>query len=93
MADGGVKMGLTRDMALKLSIQTMKGASEMMQKQYGLKHHMQMKDEVNIKKFNSLANIVKFILNELLNLVYISYTYSNDDHATSVIKNGHLREV
>ena len=51
MADGGVKMGLTRDMALKLSIQTMKGASEMMQKQYGLKHHMQMKDEVNIKQF------------------------------------------
>lgn len=49
MADGGVKMGLTRDLALKLSIQTMKGASEMMQKQYGLKHHMQMKDEVNIK--------------------------------------------
>lgn len=46
MADGGVKMGLSRDLALKLSIQTMKGASEMMQSQYGKKHHMQMKDEV-----------------------------------------------
>jgi pyrroline-5-carboxylate reductase len=46
IADGGVKMGLTRDMALKLSFQTMKGASELMQNQYGIKHHMQMKDEV-----------------------------------------------
>ena len=46
MADGGVKMGLTRDMALRLSMQTMKGAGELMQKEYGHKHPMQLKDEV-----------------------------------------------
>ena len=46
MADGGVKMGLSRDMSLRLAMQTMKGASELMIKQYGIKHHMQMKDEV-----------------------------------------------
>ena len=46
MADGGVKMGLSRDLALRLSMQTMKGASELMQKQHGIKHVMQMKDEV-----------------------------------------------
>ena len=46
MADGGVKMGLSRDLALKLTMQTMKGASELMQKQHGIKHVMQMKDEV-----------------------------------------------
>ncbi len=61
MADGGVKMGLTRDLALKLSIQTMKGASEMMQKQYGLKHHMQMKDEVNIKIIKPLIKIESYL--------------------------------
>lgn len=46
MADGGVKMGLSRDLSLRLAMQTMKGASELMIKQYGIKHHMQMKDEV-----------------------------------------------
>jgi pyrroline-5-carboxylate reductase len=46
MADGGVKMGLTRDMALKLSIQTMKGASAIMQQELGHKHPAQLKDEV-----------------------------------------------
>lgn len=46
VADGGVKMGLTRDMALRLTMQTMKGASELMQKQHGIKHPMQLKDEV-----------------------------------------------
>jgi len=46
MADGGVKMGLSRDLSLRLAMQTMKGASELMQAQYGRKHHMQMKDEV-----------------------------------------------
>lgn len=46
MADGGVKMGLTRDLSLRLAMQTMKGASELMQKQHGIKHPMQMKDEV-----------------------------------------------
>lgn len=46
LSDGGVKMGLTRDMALKLSMQTMKGASELMLKQFGIKHPMQLKDEV-----------------------------------------------
>jgi pyrroline-5-carboxylate reductase len=46
MADGGVKMGLTRDMALKMSIQTMKGASEIMQNELGKKHPAQLKDEV-----------------------------------------------
>ena len=46
MADGGVKMGLTRDMAMRLSMQTMKGAGDLMQKEYGNKHAMQLKDEV-----------------------------------------------
>jgi pyrroline-5-carboxylate reductase len=46
MADGGVKMGLSRDMALRLSMQTMKGAAELMLKQHGIKHPMQLKDEV-----------------------------------------------
>jgi pyrroline-5-carboxylate reductase len=46
MADGGVKMGLSRDMANRLAMQTMKGASELMQKEYGKKHAMQLKDEV-----------------------------------------------
>lgn len=46
MADGGVKMGLTRETAQKLSMQTMKGAAELMLKQFGLKHPMQLKDEV-----------------------------------------------
>lgn len=46
MADGGVKMGLPRDLSLRLAMQTMKGAAELMQKQYGVKHPMQMKDEV-----------------------------------------------
>jgi pyrroline-5-carboxylate reductase len=46
MSDGGVKMGLTRDMAQKLSMQTMKGASELMLNQLGKKHPMQLKDEV-----------------------------------------------
>jgi len=58
IADGGVKMGLSRDMALKLSFQTMKGASELMQKQYGIKHHMQMKDEVIILIKFSYLNIL-----------------------------------
>lgn len=46
MADGGVKMGLSRETALKLSMQTMKGASEIMISQLGKKHPMQLKDEV-----------------------------------------------
>ncbi|RNA26965.1 pyrroline-5-carboxylate reductase 2-like, partial [Brachionus plicatilis] len=46
MADGGVKMGLSREVALKLSMQTMKGASEIMISQHGIKHPMQLKDEV-----------------------------------------------
>ncbi|CAF0860646.1 unnamed protein product [Brachionus calyciflorus] len=46
MADGGVKMGLSRETALKLSMQTMKGASELMLSQFGVKHPMQLKDEV-----------------------------------------------
>jgi pyrroline-5-carboxylate reductase len=46
MADGGVKMGLTRSMALSLAMQTMKGAGELMQQQFGIKHPMQLKDEV-----------------------------------------------
>jgi pyrroline-5-carboxylate reductase len=46
MADGGVKMGLSRDVALRLSMQTMRGAAELMLKQHGVKHPMQLKDEV-----------------------------------------------
>jgi pyrroline-5-carboxylate reductase len=46
MADGGVKMGLSRDLALRLAMQTMKGAAELMQIEHGKKHPMQMKDEV-----------------------------------------------
>ena len=46
MADGGVKMGLTRAMASQLAMQTIKGAGELMQKQYGIKHPAQLKDEV-----------------------------------------------
>ena len=46
MADGGVKMGLTRSLALKLSMQTLKGAGEHMLNQFGVKHPMQLKDEV-----------------------------------------------
>ena len=44
--DGGVKMGLTREMALKLGMQTMKGASEVMLTQLKKKHPAQLKDEV-----------------------------------------------
>lgn len=46
MADGGVKMGLGRDMAMRLAMQTMIGAGELMQREYGKKHAMQLKDEV-----------------------------------------------
>jgi pyrroline-5-carboxylate reductase len=46
MADGGVKMGLSRDTAQRLSMQAMKGAAELMLKQHGVKHPMQLKDEV-----------------------------------------------
>lgn len=46
MADGGVKMGLSREIALKLSMHTMKGASDIMISQLGIKHPMQLKDEV-----------------------------------------------
>ena len=46
MADGGVKMGLTRSMASMLAMQTIKGAGELMQKEFGVKHPMQLKDEV-----------------------------------------------
>ena len=46
MADGGVKMGLTRNMASQLTMQTIKGAGELMQKEFGVKHPMQLKDEV-----------------------------------------------
>ena len=46
MADAGVKMGLSRDMSLKLSMQTMKGAGELMISEHGKKHPMQLKDEV-----------------------------------------------
>lgn len=59
MADGGVKMGLTRDLALKLSIQTMKGAGELMQAQHGKKHPMQLKDEVcspGVQQFKESTN-------------------------------------
>lgn len=46
MADAGVKMGLKRDMALRMSIQTMKGASEILNNELGRKHPAQLKDEV-----------------------------------------------
>lgn len=46
LADGGVKMGLKREIALKLSMQTMKGASEVMLENFGKKHPAQLKDEV-----------------------------------------------
>lgn len=46
LADGGVKMGLTREMALKLSMQTMKGASQVMLENFKKKHPAQLKDEV-----------------------------------------------
>jgi pyrroline-5-carboxylate reductase len=46
MADGAVKMGLNRDMALRLCMQTMKGAGELMISQHGKKHPMALKDEV-----------------------------------------------
>jgi pyrroline-5-carboxylate reductase len=46
MADAGVKMGLSRDLALKLSMQTMNGGSELMRHNFKTKHPMQLKDEV-----------------------------------------------
>lgn len=46
MADAGVKMGLTRELALKLSMQTIKGAGDIMLTELGKKHPMQLKDEV-----------------------------------------------
>jgi pyrroline-5-carboxylate reductase len=46
MADGAVKMGLSRDIALRLCMQTMKGAGELMLAQHGKKHPMVLKDEV-----------------------------------------------
>lgn len=44
LADGGVKMGLPRDLAIKLAAQTMLGAAKMVLENG--KHPMQLKDEV-----------------------------------------------
>ncbi len=50
LADGGVKMGLSRQLALKLATQTMLGSSSMVieeiNKQSNGKHIMQLKEEV-----------------------------------------------
>ena len=50
MADGGVKMGLNRDFALKLASQTMLGSAQMviqeLNKDSSRKHLMQIKEEV-----------------------------------------------
>jgi pyrroline-5-carboxylate reductase len=46
IADGGVKQGLTRQMALRLGMQTMQSASQLMIDQFGIKHPIQLKDEV-----------------------------------------------
>jgi pyrroline-5-carboxylate reductase len=54
LADGGVKMGLTRSMALRLAAQTMLGSSMMVMNELNkinsssssAKHIMQMKEEV-----------------------------------------------
>jgi len=51
MAEGGVKMGMTRDMALRMAVQTMFGSAQMViqeMKKNGVnaKHIMQMKEEV-----------------------------------------------
>ena len=44
LADGGVRNGMPRELALELASQTMLGASKMVQKQG--RHPMQLKEEV-----------------------------------------------
>ncbi len=69
MADGGVKMGLPRDLSLRLAMQTMKGASELMIKQHGIKHHMQMKDEVCSPGGTTIAGLHELEKNGFRNAV------------------------
>lgn len=46
MSDAGVKMGLNRNLALRMSVQAMRGAGELMAKNLKNVHIMQLKDEV-----------------------------------------------
>lgn len=48
MADGGVKMGIPRDLSIQISAQTMKGAAELLlnNKDPSLSHPGQLKDSV-----------------------------------------------
>lgn len=50
LADGGVKMGLTRDVALRLAVQTMLGSAAMAQHEINSgpngKHVMHLKEQV-----------------------------------------------
>ena len=76
LADGGVKMGLTRDMALKLATQTMFGSASMLLEELNKlngKHLMQMKEEVcspggttiygiaELEKYNLRSSLIKCI--------------------------------
>lgn len=50
LADGAVKMGMSRRLALRLAAQTMLGSAKMvvgeLDKEFGRKHIMEMKEEV-----------------------------------------------
>lgn len=57
LADGGVKMGLPRELAYKLASQTVMGAGELVFQNINIKHPGQLKDDVTSPAGSTAAGL------------------------------------